>query len=211
VDEAVGAVVLGAEEEKETLETPMVPKDVNDASVNTALMSSLRPVDRVAAAALDVVVSSDSTCSRERGHNLDSTCVWAKPSQASNTHKLRRPWEHLHAAAQDGHNRDVGSVHPRVRGELRQKSCLEGGREGGVVKRRDIQIGEGSGGGYCVESRGGRHSRRECSRRRSRRGGGRHSRRDCGGRHTGRPRGRHTRRLRRSHAGSLRGYSTRRM
>jgi hypothetical protein len=62
VDEAVGAVVLGAEEEKETLETPMVPKDVNDASVNTALMSSLRPVDRVAAAALDVVVSSDSTC-----------------------------------------------------------------------------------------------------------------------------------------------------
>ena len=75
VDEAVGAVVLGAEEEKETLETPMVPKDVNHASVNNALMSSLRPLDRVAAAVWDVVVSSDSTCSREREHNLDSTCV----------------------------------------------------------------------------------------------------------------------------------------
>jgi hypothetical protein len=48
---------------------------VNDVSVNTAVMSSLRPLDRVAAAVWDAVVSSDSTCSREREHNLDSTCV----------------------------------------------------------------------------------------------------------------------------------------
>ena len=45
---------------------------MNDASVNTALMSSLRPLARVAAAALDVVVSSDSTCSGERGRQCVS-------------------------------------------------------------------------------------------------------------------------------------------
>ena len=77
-------------------------------------MSSLRPLDRVAAAVWDVVVSSDSTCSREREHNLDSTCVGEGHKQASNTSQSRRPWEYLHAAALDGPNRDIGSVHPRV-------------------------------------------------------------------------------------------------
>jgi hypothetical protein len=53
---------------------------VNDASVNTALMSSLRPLARVAAAALDVVVSSDSTCTLPLSMEIIATLSASTPA-----------------------------------------------------------------------------------------------------------------------------------
>jgi hypothetical protein len=80
--------------------------------------------------------------------------VSMRRGREQHTH-VKAAWEHLHAAALDGHNRDVGGGHPRVRGELRLESCSEGGGEGGVVKRRDVQLGEARDGGGGVGERGG--------------------------------------------------------
>jgi hypothetical protein len=56
---------------------------VNDASVNTALMSSLRPLARVAAAALDVEVSSDSTCTLPLWMDTIATLSRSTPAYAA--------------------------------------------------------------------------------------------------------------------------------
>jgi len=51
--------------------------------VNTALTSSLRPLTRVAAAALEVVVSSDFTSTLPLSMELTSTSVASTPAYAA--------------------------------------------------------------------------------------------------------------------------------
>ena len=58
---------------------------MNDASVNTAPMSSLRPLARVVAAALDVVVSSDSTC----GGEMNVSIVARQSQRATGVHMVQ--------------------------------------------------------------------------------------------------------------------------
>jgi hypothetical protein len=51
--------------------------------VNTALTSSLSPLNRVAAAALEVVVSSDSTCTLPLLMEMTWTSVASTPANAA--------------------------------------------------------------------------------------------------------------------------------